>query len=148
MVSTRPLISKSSSPCTNLLVTVPRAPITIGITITFMFHCFSIPWQGRDTYLSFSFLSILLCGQLEQQSPNFDKFHFSCWLLQDLIVLPYLGNPFVSQNPTGVYVFHSQKQILCCVYTIFSYVQIQISCTIPSGSPCPPIVFSLILFLS
>ena len=40
MVFTCPLISKSSSPCTNPLVTVPRAPITIGIIVTFMFHCF------------------------------------------------------------------------------------------------------------
>ena len=31
------LISKSSSPCTNPLVTVPSAPITIGISVTFMF---------------------------------------------------------------------------------------------------------------
>ena len=37
---TRPLISKSSSPSTNNLVTVPRAPITIGVTVTFMFHSF------------------------------------------------------------------------------------------------------------
>ena len=38
IVSTRSLISKSSSPFTKPLVTVPRAPITIGITVTFMFH--------------------------------------------------------------------------------------------------------------
>ena len=33
MVSTRPLISKASSPFNNPLVTVPKAPITIGIII-------------------------------------------------------------------------------------------------------------------
>ena len=38
IVSTRPLISKYSSLFTNPLVTVPRSPIIIGITITFMFH--------------------------------------------------------------------------------------------------------------
>ena len=36
MVSTCPLISKFSNPCTNLLVIVPCAPITIGITVTFI----------------------------------------------------------------------------------------------------------------
>ena len=36
MVSTRRLISKSSSPCTNPFVNVPGAPITIGITVTFI----------------------------------------------------------------------------------------------------------------
>ena len=40
MVSTRPLISKSSNPCTNSLETVRRAPITIGITVTLMFYRF------------------------------------------------------------------------------------------------------------
>ena len=40
MVSACPLISKSSSPCINPLVTVPREPVTNGIIITFMFHSF------------------------------------------------------------------------------------------------------------
>ena len=40
MVSTRPPISKSSSPFSNPLVTVPNAPITIGIIVTCMFHSF------------------------------------------------------------------------------------------------------------
>ena len=43
MVSTRPPTSKSSSPFSNPLVTVPNAPITIGIIFTYMFHSFSIP---------------------------------------------------------------------------------------------------------
>ena len=40
MVSICPLISKSFSPCTNPLVTVRIVPITIGVSVTFMFHCF------------------------------------------------------------------------------------------------------------
>ena len=42
MVSTRPPTSKSSSPLSNPLITVPKEPITIGIIVTFMFHSFSI----------------------------------------------------------------------------------------------------------
>ena len=49
MVSTRPLISKSSSPFNNPLVTVPKAPITI---VTFMFHIF-FSYIARSKYLSF-----------------------------------------------------------------------------------------------
>ena len=65
MVSTRTLISKSSSPCTNQLVCVPIAASSNSITVTFMFHrFFSIPLQGPDTYISFRFLSILLGSQL------------------------------------------------------------------------------------
>ena len=40
MVSTRPPTSKSSSPFNNSLVSVPKAPITIGIVVTFMLHSF------------------------------------------------------------------------------------------------------------
>ena len=40
MVSTRPPPSKSSSPLNNPLVTEPKATITIGIIVTFMFHSF------------------------------------------------------------------------------------------------------------
>ena len=40
MVSTRSPTSKSSSPFSNPLVTVPTAPITIGIIVTCMFHSF------------------------------------------------------------------------------------------------------------
>ena len=38
MVSTRPPTSKSSSPFSNPLVTIPNAPITIGIIVISMFH--------------------------------------------------------------------------------------------------------------
>ena len=40
MVSTRPLISKSSNPFTNPLVIVYRLPITISIIVTFMVRIF------------------------------------------------------------------------------------------------------------
>ena len=40
MISTRPLIFKSFSPCTNPWVIVPREPFTIGIIVTLMFHSF------------------------------------------------------------------------------------------------------------
>ena len=40
MVSTRLLISKSSFPCINPLVTFPSTPIRIGIPVVFIFHCF------------------------------------------------------------------------------------------------------------
>ena len=55
-VSTCHIISKALGPCTNLLATIPRAPITIGITVTFMFHSiFSSP--ARSWYLSLFSLS-------------------------------------------------------------------------------------------
>ena len=75
MVSIRPPASKSSSPFNKSLVTVPKAPIMIGLTVTFMFHSFfSIPLQGQSTYPSFYILSVLFRGQLGRQ--QFRKFFF------------------------------------------------------------------------
>ena len=56
VVSICPLISKSFSPCPNPSATVSSAPITIGITVTFMSHSvFSS--QARSRYLSLFSLS-------------------------------------------------------------------------------------------
>ena len=55
MVSTCLLISKSSSLFNNLLVTVPKAPIMIGILLTSMFHSFfQFPsiWHTSDAKLT------------------------------------------------------------------------------------------------
>ena len=64
MFSTRPPTSKSSSPFSYPLVTVPNAPITIGIIVTCMFHSF-FSSLARSRYLSFfshSFSFILGSG--------------------------------------------------------------------------------------
>ena len=52
MVSSRPPTTMSTSPFSNPLVTVPNAPITIGIIVTFMFHIF-FKSLARLRYLSF-----------------------------------------------------------------------------------------------
>ena len=69
IVSTRPLLSKSSSPCINPSVTVPSAPITVSITVTFMFYSFLVVLQGLGTYLSFRFPSVLPYDHPESQTP-------------------------------------------------------------------------------
>ena len=51
-VSTRPSTSNSSSPFSNPLVTVPNAPITIGIIATFIFHSV-FNSLARSRYLCF-----------------------------------------------------------------------------------------------
>ena len=55
MVSDPLIISMFPSPCINPLVTVPRAPITIGVIVTFMFHSFFFNSLLRLRYLSFFF---------------------------------------------------------------------------------------------
>ena len=75
MVSTRPPTSKSSSPFSNPLVTVPKATITTGIIVTSMFHSF-FNSLGRGIYPYFHIFSALFCGQPGQQSRLFCKFSF------------------------------------------------------------------------
>ena len=56
MISTRPPTSKSSSPLSNPLVSVPNAPITIGIFVTCMFHSFfQFPIKVEVLILLFTF---------------------------------------------------------------------------------------------
>ena len=52
IVSTRPPTSKSSRSFNNPLLTVPKAPITIGTIVIFMFYSF-FNSLARSRYLSF-----------------------------------------------------------------------------------------------
>ena len=52
MVFTPSPTSKSSRPFNNPLITVPKAPITIGTIVTFMFHSF-FNSLAKSRYLSF-----------------------------------------------------------------------------------------------
>ena len=110
MVSTPEPTSKSSSPFNNPLLTVPKAPITIGIIVTFMFHSFfffSIPKQGRGTYPSFPILSVLFCGQPAQQSRQFCKSSFL--LLIIIIIIPW--EFFTSANADGLSLEFKWQQV-------------------------------------
>ena len=76
MVSTRPPTSKSSSPFSNPLVTLPKAPITIGTIVTFMFHSFfnSLARSRYLSYFSHSF-SFILCSAGIAKSTFFLSFY-------------------------------------------------------------------------
>ena len=75
MVSTRP--PNSSCPLNNPFVTVPNAPIKIGIIFTFMFHSF-FSSLARSRYLSFFSLSFsfILWSTITLFSPQFCNFSF------------------------------------------------------------------------
>ena len=90
-VSIRPPTSKSSRPFNNPLVIVPKAPITIGTIVTFMFHSF-FNSLARSRYLSFfshSFSFILwLAGLVDNFANSFYLFFFFFFLL--IIIRPSL----------------------------------------------------------
>ena len=121
IVSTRPVISKSSSPCNNPLVTVPRAPITIGNTFTFMFHIFfQFPSKKEILILLFAFFqfySVVCWDSKVHNSTN--SFTFFCWLSWGLVIWPRLGDPFVSQNPRSLCVSFSRTDSGFYIYHLF-----------------------------
>ena len=82
---------------------VPKVPITIGITVTFMFQSFfHFPWQSRGIFrfiFVFSQFYSVVSRNSKVHNSATSLFFFTfccCWLLQGLVVWPRLGDPFVS----------------------------------------------------
>ena len=87
LVSTRPSTSKSSRLFNNSLITVWKAPITIGIIVTCMFHSFfQFSSKVEVLILFFHILSALFCGQAgAAKSTILYIVFFCCWLLLGLL---------------------------------------------------------------
>ena len=117
MFSIRPLTSKPSSPFNNPLVTVPKAPITVGIIVTFRFHSFFNSLARSSIFLSFHILSVLFCGQPGQQSPLlllwlFTPLEFFTSVLADGFSLEFEWQQvFSSLQDSSQYSGHPQQ---CC----------------------------------
>ena len=98
MVSTWQPTSKSSRPFNDPLGTVAKAPITIGIIVTFMFFQFSSNVEVLiSLFTSFQFYSEV---SRDSKVDNFAGFLWVffflvfCWLLWGLVFWPILGHPF------------------------------------------------------
>ena len=112
MVSTRPLFYKSFSPCTNILVTVARAPITISIIVTFMFHSFfQFPSKVPVFILLFTF---------------FQSFNFTLWSAESLkstirqvlffFVVDYYKVQGLAEMWWSVYISKSQRIVYVTLF--------------------------------
>ena len=141
MVSNRRLILKPSSPFTNHSGIIPSASITIGITVTFMFHSFfsSLACSRYFSLLSNSFHFTLWSARTAKSTIRqvlfsfhffflfvFFLFFFFCLLSLDLVVWPILCDPFESQNLIEVCTSHFPGWILGDAYTTCSYRQIMV----------------------
>ena len=90
MVSTHPPTSKLSSPFVNPLVTMPKAPITIGIIVAFMFNSlFFFNSLAKSRYLSFfshSFSFILWSAAREKSTIlQILSFFVDCYIRSGLL---------------------------------------------------------------
>ena len=107
-----------------------------------MFHSFFVLKQGLYTDPSFRFLSVLLCGQLERQSPPFNRFSlyffffFFFWLSLGLVVWPRLDDLFVSQIPRVLCVSFSRTdpELFLLLYSNFKFLHYCQCITFPTQS--------------
>ena len=137
---------KSSSQFNNYLVTIPNAPITIGIIITFMFHSFFNFLTRPEVLILFFFTFFQFHSVVSQYSKVYNSanslffiFYFFCWLLWGLVSWLRLGDPSVGQSPIGVLcVSFSRTGAGLCIYHLSGMVKFKFSCTTPSGSLCLP----------
>ena len=91
MVSTRLLIFKSSCPCTNHLMTVPRALITIGIIVTFMCHSsFNSLARSRDLFVFSHSFDCTLWSAGTAKSTILQLLYLFIYLFYFLFILFYL----------------------------------------------------------
>ena len=96
MVSTRPPAFESSSPFSNPLVTVPNAPITIGIIVTCMFHSFfQFPSKVVVLILLFTFFQFYSVVSRDSKVDYFASSLCFCWLLLSLVFWRGLSDLFV-----------------------------------------------------
>ena len=114
MVPICSLISKYSSLWNNLLVNVPSAPITAGITVTFMFYSFFRSLARSSNLPHFSLVFNFTLWSAWTAKSTIRQVLFVYWLSLDLVVWQRLGDLFVSQNPRGVWATYSSGQILGC----------------------------------
>ena len=116
MVSSHPLISKSSSSSTNTLVIVPRVAFKTGNTVSFMFHNF-LQFPSKVVVLIFllAFFQFYFVVYWDKKFFTIMQVLLFCWLSLSQVIWPRLGDPFVSQNPREVFASNSPWQILGCV---------------------------------
>ena len=147
MVSTHPPTTKSSSPFSNTtLVTVTKAPITIGIIFTFMFHCF-FNSLARSRYLSFFSLSFSFIYW----------FIYLFWLLiiiRSGLLAEIRWSVFTSKSHRSLYVLFSRIAAGFCIYHLLVWSNLNfLHISLPTQSCqvlyafCANLQYSLIMWL-
>ena len=120
IVSTRPPTSKSSSPFSDPLVTVPNAPITTGIIVTCMFHSF-FDSLARLRYLSFfshSF-SFILWSAGTAKSTILQVHFFSLDIIRSGLLAEIRWSVYKSKSHRSLCMSFSRTGAGLCIYHLF-----------------------------
>ena len=120
MVPTRLSTSKSSSPFSNPLVTVPNAPITTGIIATCMFHSF-FNFLARSMYLSFfsySFSFILWSAGTEKMT-ILQVLFFLLIIIRSGLLAEIRWSVCMSKSHRSLCVSFSRTGSGLCIYHLF-----------------------------
>ena len=117
IVSNRYAIHKSSSPCTDPLVTVPRVLVSHSLSCSTVFFLF--PWQGRGTYSYFRILLILLRDPLGQESPQFWIFSFLLIIIGCSRQVEIMWSVWVSKSHRCLCVSFSRTDAELYIYHLF-----------------------------
>ena len=122
MVSTRPPTSKSSRPFNNPLVTVPKAPVTIGIIVTFMFHSF-FNSLARSRYLSlFSHsFSFILWSARTAKSTILQIFFFLLIIIRSGLRAEIKWSLCISKSHRSLCVSFSRTGTGLCIYHLLAW---------------------------
>ena len=117
MVSTRPPTSESSSPFSNLLVTVPNAPITIGKIVTCMFHSF-FSSVARSRYLSFFLHSFgfILWSAKKAKSIILQVLFFLLIIIRSGLLAEIWWSVYMSKSYRSLCVLFSRTGAGLCIY--------------------------------
>ena len=160
MVSTRPPTSKSSSPISNPLFTVPSPPITIGIIVTCMFHNF-FNSLAKSRYLSFfshSFSFILWSAGTAKSTILQILFFLLLIIIKSGILAEIRWSVCMSKSHRSLCVLFSRTGAELSIYHLFvwsnlNFLHISQWITLPtqsclvSYSFCANFLHSLILWL-
>ena len=123
MVSSRSPTSRSSRPFNNPLVTVPKAPITIGIIVTFMFHSF-FNSLARSRYLSiFSHsFSFILWSAGTAKSTILQIFYFLLLIiLRSGLRTEIRWSVCISKSHRSLWVSFSRTGAGLCIYHLLAW---------------------------
>ena len=125
MDSTHPPTSKSSSPVNNLLVTVLKAPITIGTIVTFIFHgFFQFPSKVEVLILLFTFFQFYSVISRDSKVHNFANslflsFFFFLFIIRSGLLAEIRWSVCMSKSHRSLCVLFSRTDAGLFIYHLF-----------------------------